>query len=323
MQLMMVASNCQQGQMDVRDGQLIPMNRSCSSKWDSIELPLVAPNLSLAEAPLATAKRSKETSPKMSMVTPMSLPTPKNLLYGTTPNRDNRLLTAMDVTTPEGAIKWNRVPELVSIELVLHLYFVNGLNVSKVNDEFAHHQVPLPSTFDIGSLITMSPKNHSNATSNVKKARQHFVNGLHGCFVPRESDLLHKWYANSKRYSYGDGLEATNTQLDPQSRVHTLSLDAIFLLRHIMYTHKITVSNILSLWASFYTLIIKQQLDTKSFISQTSLWNNVQRLHYIDQALATNFFLSRSYVLVLGMGFIGISTCHLMIWSITLGTGMS
>jgi hypothetical protein len=40
---------------------LIPMNRSHSSKWDSMELPLVAPNLSVAEAPPATAKRSKET----------------------------------------------------------------------------------------------------------------------------------------------------------------------------------------------------------------------------------------------------------------------
>jgi hypothetical protein len=197
----------------------------------------------------------------------------------------------MDVTTPDGAIQWNRVPELVSIKLMLHLYFVNGLNVSEVNDEFAHRQVPLPLTFDIGSLITMCPKNLSNATSNVKEACQRLVNGLHGCFVPREIDLLYKWYADSKRYSNGDGLEATNTQLDPQSRVHTLSLDAIFLLRHIMYSHKITVSNILSLWASFYTLIMKQQLDMKSFISQTSLWNNVQHLHYIDQALATENFV--------------------------------
>jgi hypothetical protein len=102
---MMVASNCQQGQMDVRDGRLIPMNRSCLPKWDSMELPLIAPNLSVAEAPPATAKKSKETSPKMSMVTPMSLPTPKQLLYGTTPYRDNLLLTAMDVTTPDGAIQ--------------------------------------------------------------------------------------------------------------------------------------------------------------------------------------------------------------------------
>jgi hypothetical protein len=133
------------------------------------KLPLVAPNLSVAKAPPATAKRSKETSPKISMVTPMSLPTPKQLLYGTTPYCDNLLLMAMDVTTPDGAIQWNRVPELVSIELMLHLYFVDGLNVSEVNDEFAHRQVPLPSTFDIGSLITMSPKNLSNATSNVNQ----------------------------------------------------------------------------------------------------------------------------------------------------------
>jgi hypothetical protein len=143
------------------------------------------------------------------------------------------------------------------IELMLQLCFVDGLNVFKVNDEFAHHQVPLPLTFDTGSLITMSPRNLSNATSNVKETCRCLVNCLNECFVLRESDLLHKWYADSKRYSNGDGLEATNTQLDPQSQVLTLSWDAIFILRHIMYSHKITVSNILSLWASFYTLIMR------------------------------------------------------------------
>jgi hypothetical protein len=173
MQLMMVASNRQQGQMDVKDERLIPMNRSRSSKWD--------PNLPMAEAPPATAKRSKETSPKMSMATPMSLPTPKQLLYGTTPCRNELLLTSMDVTNPDSAIQWNHVPELVSIELKLQLYFVNGLNVSKVNNEFTHRQVPLPLTFDTGSLITMSPRNLSNATSNVKEVRQHLVNCLNGC----------------------------------------------------------------------------------------------------------------------------------------------
>jgi hypothetical protein len=133
----------------------------------------------------------------------------------------------MDVTNPDSAIQWNRVPELVSVELMLQLYFINGLKVFEVNDEFAHHQVPLPLTFDTGSLITMSPRNLSNSTSNVKEACQRLVNCLNGCFVPRESDLLHKWYANSKRYSNGDGLEATNTQLDPQSRVHTMPYNVL------------------------------------------------------------------------------------------------
>ncbi len=201
----------------------------------------------------------------------MSLPTLKQLLHGTTPCRDELLLTSMNVTNPDGAIQWNRVPELVLIELMLQLYFLDGLNVSKVNDEFAHRQVPLLLTFDTGSLITMSPRNLSNATSNVKEAHQCLDNCLIGCFVPRESDLLHKWYADSKRYSKRDCLEATNTQLDPQSQVLTLSLDGIFILHCIMYSHKITVSNVLSLWDSFYTPIMRQQLDTTSFISQTRL----------------------------------------------------
>ncbi len=80
-------------------------------------------SLSKAEA-LATGKRNKEMSSKTAMVTPMSLPTPKQVLYGATYNQDKIFLVSIDVTTPKGAIQWNHVPELVSLKLMLHLYYV-------------------------------------------------------------------------------------------------------------------------------------------------------------------------------------------------------
>jgi len=35
---------------------------------------------------------------------------------------------------------------------------------------------------------------------------------------------------------------------------------------------------------------MRRPLDVDQFIGQSALWNNVQRLHYIDQALATSAF---------------------------------
>jgi hypothetical protein len=282
MQLMMIAYNQQQGQLEIADGPFIPKNKSCLSRWDILPiLNPAAPSVSKAAAP----------SPKTAMVTPMSLPTPKQLLYGTPSDQDVILLVSIDVTTPKGAVLWSHVPELVSLELMLHLYYIKDLNVSQVMNELAYHQVPITLSFNIKRLTSTSKRSLHNASVNVSEARRCLVRCLNGCFVPKDSDLLQQWYNDSKQYSSRDSFNATNTQLDPQRGVQTLSMEAIYILRHIMHSHKITVSNVLSLWASFYTSIMQKPLAVERFISQMSLWNNVQRLHYIDQALATINFV--------------------------------
>jgi hypothetical protein len=71
MRLMMVASNRQQEQLEIMDGQFIPKNKSCLSRWDILPiLNPAAPSVSKAAAP----------SPKTAIVTSMSLSTPKQLL---------------------------------------------------------------------------------------------------------------------------------------------------------------------------------------------------------------------------------------------------
>jgi hypothetical protein len=162
------------------------------------------------------------------------------------------LLVSIDDTTPKGAVLWSHVPELVSLELMLHLYYVKDLYVSQVMNELAYHQVPFLLSFNINRLTSMSERSLHNASVNIREARRCLGRCLNGCFVPKESDLLQQWYNDSKQYSSGDSFEATNTQLDPQSRVQTLSMEAIYILRHIMYSHKVTILTIsyvdISMW---------------------------------------------------------------------------
>ncbi len=189
MQLMMVASNQQQGQLEIADGQFIPKNKSHLSRWDILPiLNPVAPSVSKAAA----------LSPETAMVTPMSLPTPQQILCGTPSDQDVILLVSIDVTTPKGAVLWSCVPELVSLELMLHLYYIKDLNVSLVMNELAYHQVPFPLSFNINRLTSMSKRSLNNVSVNVREARQHLVRCLNGCFVPKDSDQLqhcHRpWY---------------------------------------------------------------------------------------------------------------------------------
>ena len=62
-----------------------------------------------------------------------------------------------------------------------------------------------------------------------------------------------------------------------------------------MYSHNLPLPNVLTLWTSFYTLIMRRSIALHDFISQTTLWNNVQQLRYIDSALETKKVASISY----------------------------
>ncbi len=171
MQLMMAASNQQQGLLEIADGQFIAKNKSCLLRWDILPIlnPAV-PSVSKAAAP----------SPETAMVTPMSLPTPKQLLYGTPSDQDVILLLSIDITTPKGAVLWSRVPELVSLVLMLHLYYIKDLNVSQVMNELAYHQVPFPLSFNINRLTSMSKRSLHNASVHIREAWRHLVRCLNG-----------------------------------------------------------------------------------------------------------------------------------------------
>ena len=226
------------------------------------------------------------------------MPTPQHLSYATIDKPrsisskslpDQLLLRNIDCTTDEDFVQWSRVPELVSLEMVFHLRCKqNEVDISGIMNEMYRAKVSLPKTFDMNDLLEMSKNLVNAAYQNINAAPTKLVKCLHGNFVPSDSQLLHEWRANSKRYSDGVRLEANNFELNPGNRTQTISLSAIFILRHIMYSHKLSLPNVLTLWASFYALVMRRPLDLDLFTSQSALWNNIQRLHYIDNIIATD-----------------------------------
>ena len=116
-------------------------------------------------------------------------------------------------------MQWSRVPELALLEMMFHLRRKqNEVDISGIMNEMYGSKVSLPKTFDMDNLLEMS-KNLVNAVyQNINAARTKLVKFLHGHFVPSDSQLLHEWRANSKRYSNGARLEANNFELNPWNR---------------------------------------------------------------------------------------------------------
>ena len=119
----------------------------------------------------------------------------------------------------------------------------------------------------MNNLLEMFKNLVNTAYQNISAARTKFVKLLHKHFVPSDSQLLYEWQTDSTGYSDGVRLEANNFELNPGNRAQTISLSAIFILRHIMYSHKLSLPNVLTLWASFYALIMRRPLYLELFTS--------------------------------------------------------
>ena len=57
-----------------------------------------------------------------------------------------------------------------------------------------------------------------------------------------------------------------------------------------MFSHNLSLPSVLTLWSSFYSLIMHRPLHLKNLVAQTTLWNNLHRFDYIDNALVTEEF---------------------------------
>ena len=233
---------------------------------------------------------------------PSSLPTPRILSFtsplhfeSTTPADGrsmpealylNQLHASTDDDLPLPRI--DRLPNLASIELVFHLHHVEGMKVSEIMIEMEKRQVDLPSSFNINDLLTINLRIKSNCVQNVKRARERFVKSLGGFFPPSSDQLLYDLLNDAERYSKGGSLEAENYEMIEGNK--QLSLDAVFILRHIMYSHKLSLPSTLTLWSSFHALITRRVVGMEQFSSQSAIWNKIQRLHYLDNAIATERF---------------------------------
>ena len=70
----------------------------------------------------------------------------------------------------------------------------------------------------------------------------------------------------------------------------SLTVEAAYILRHIMHEHTIPLCILPSLWAMFYFLLFRKPITADKLAGQTQLWNHIHRIHLIDQKIQTRQF---------------------------------
>ncbi len=180
----------------------------------------------------------------------------------------------------------SKIPELALLELAFELFSLGVNSVPEIQKEMSLPGLCPSTSYNLNGIICLSCQQLNKSLENIKKARTRLVECLHSQGPPMDGQPLHLWLSDIKRYGGGRGVAANNTKLHPKSRIPTLSAPAVYLPRHIMYTHNHPLPNVLTLWASYHVLIMHTPLEQQHFISQTALLNNVQCLHYIASALA-------------------------------------
>ena len=185
-----------------------------------------------------------------------------------------------------------KIPELVSLEFAFDLCCEKKMEPTAIKLEMAHHKVTTPASFNIDCFPELSRRGLKLCSQNIQFAQEELVRELTlaKLSIPRDNELLHEWQTYSQRVSAGERFEVSRRELDPNSRVPTLSLCAWFILRDILYTHKLPLSQLMTLWASYYVLIMGRPIETSYMALQGAIYSNVYRLHHIDQVIESEDF---------------------------------
>ena len=145
----------------------------------------------------------------------------------------------------------------------------------------------------LDDLSTMTNTELGNSWLNIKSA----CHGLAECLAsadlphPQDDQLIVEWLAKCKQFNLARNYEACNFEATA-SRNGTLGLTLVgaFILWHIMFDSKLPLAQVMNLWALFYYLIMHHPIPGDSIASQTSIWNHIHRLYYIDNILELRKF---------------------------------
>ena len=119
--------------------------------------------------------------------------------------------------------------------------------------------VAFPSNISVNELRDMSSTNIGNARKNVDHARQEFISLMASSDLayPRKDQLLIDWQKDVCLFNSGARLEAVNLEVNKTgSGQKSLTLEAAWIIRHIMVTLSIPVTQFLNHWVRFYYLMI-------------------------------------------------------------------
>jgi hypothetical protein len=130
-------------------------------------------------------------------------------------------------------------------------------------------------------------------------ARQKLLDGLPvGLFRPDESDMLHAWMTDGKRYTAGERLPSVNYEMHSKSNQLWLTDTAAHYIRHIVYCYKLAPSRFPSLMNYFSALMLGRPLAQQEFPSASTLRSRFTRLHLID----SHRFAAKFEIYITGLG---------------------
>jgi hypothetical protein len=173
--------------------------------------------------------------------------------------------------------------ELAAIEYAVHLIFSKKLSVELGTDSLQHAGVPKLKSISLVDLQKVRQSLRPSVLKNLLTARRELLYGLPvGLFRPDESDMLHAWVTDGKRYTSGQRLHSVNYEMHPKSNRLWLTDKAAHYIRHIVYCYKLAPSRFSSLMNCFSVLMLGRPLTKQEFPSASSLRPRFTRLHLIN-----------------------------------------
>jgi hypothetical protein len=224
-------------------------------------------------------KRCVTVSPKTATLPTSDLPPPVELSYQ---QPDPELPTSLTLGILRDAIK-SDLAELAAIEYAVHLLFTKKLSINVAAESFQCAGIPAPHTISLEELHKVKPALRTSALRNVTTARQTLLDRFPvGLFRPKDSDMLHTWMSDGKRYTGGERLPAMNYERHPKSNNMWLTDKAAHYIRHIMYCFKVAPSRFPSMMNCFAVLLLGRPLTLLEFSSTSTLRSRFVRLYEID-----------------------------------------
>lgn len=277
LRLMIVASNkC--GKLEVTNGQLVPDKSLRPARGDITSTTTKQPAAAVTPA---VKKRTTQTQC-----------TPKEIAFTPTASKSHGALKLESIRcTSNGMINMLQVRELSSLELLFHLYTTNLQLYEDANEaavttkeQMKELNVSLPNTFDSSSLPSLTSQELNKSNNNIQTAIKEAVECLHGIFTPQEGTMLYNWIGDSQAYTNGCAVQTPNNFEQGTYNEHQMSmtLEAAWLLRHIIYTHHLPVRKALMLWAEYHVLILRKPVNPDWFVAEKTLWYHIHRLTFID-----------------------------------------
>ena len=188
---LMIASCDRYGKLAIQGGKFCTSSSLRSTRATGLSaLLVITPIPTKLSTPMPTT-----CTTVISETTPAVRPS-QTALFGTAPTRSSPssafVLRDLLVTTEEGAVFHDRIPELASLELAFYLYTTENKTVHEIMKALMSAELDLPKSFDLRSITNLSGQSLNNMNQNIKIARERLVQCLHNQ-GPRYDQPLHAW----------------------------------------------------------------------------------------------------------------------------------